>query len=105
MKTRNVLLTEWDADDIKAGMYVIKNSSPIGTTDLGFARTVTYKIGWNCKGDKSFGMIACLTDGMFFSIGDKYAMVDHLNDDEFGYRPLTKPEYLEMFNDSMQGFY
>lgn len=98
------LTAKWDVKDIECGLYVIKNSSTLGTTDLSFACTVSFKVGFNVGGDKSYGLISMLTDGMFMKVGDgsKEAIVKYLNDDDF--RPLRKSEYISLINSTKQGF-
>lgn len=102
MKLR--LDTNWDIKDIVCGLYVIKNSSSLGTTDLSFACTVAFKVGFIVGGDKSYGLISMLTDGMFMKVGDgsKEAILKYFNDEDF--RPLRKSEYITMINSTKQGF-
>ena len=104
--------------DITAGMLIIKETSPRGSSDLSFARTVTYKIGFghfgksivpegkSYKTDQEYCLISVLTDGMVIPCGHtKEQMAEKLNVDSAGYRPLTKEEYIAMINSSNQGFY
>lgn len=98
------LSVKWDVKDIECGLYVIKNSSSLCTTDLSFACTVSFKVGFNVGGDKSYGLISMLTDGMFMKVGDgsKNAIVKYFNEEEF--RPLRKSEYITLINSTKQGF-
>lgn len=95
----------WKVEDITAGLFIIKESSTKKAKDLSFARTVTFKIGWENEKGSPYGLINIMTDGWYYRIGDKKALVDHLNKDEYGYRPLTKKEMFEMLESSDQGFY
>lgn len=96
----------WEEKDIEAGLYIIRNTSPLNSTDLRFARTVTFKIGYdNCNLKSKYGKMECLTDGWYYPIGNtKQSVADHLNADKHGYRKLTKEEYISMVNSSNQGF-
>lgn len=104
----------WRPENIVAGLLIIRESSskhptkPSGVAvpvDLGFARTVTYKIGWTHSKEEPYGLISVLTDGMYIPIGTKEQMCEHFNNDEYGYRPLTKEEMFKMLESSDQGFY
>ena len=97
----------WTLKDIYPGLYIIKESSPFGSDNLSFARSVTYKIGYSFDSPKRYGLISCLTDGFFGSIGNSLQEVaDYLNDDKtgWGYRRLTKKEYIKLINNTEQGF-
>jgi hypothetical protein len=98
----------WTEDDIYAGLYIIKESSPFGSDNLSFARSVTYKIGFSYNpNDKKYGLISCLTDGFYSAIADnRKEIADYLNNDVtgWGYRRLTKEEYLKLIESTEQGF-
>lgn len=96
----------WQESDIVAGRYIIKESSPKGSCDLSFARSVAFKIGFINSGDKKYGLTNCLTDGWFCPMAETKAEVAKmLNEDSYGYRPLTKEEYISMVHSTEQGFY
>ncbi len=96
----------WEEKDIICGTYIIKETSPKGSDNLNFARTVTYKIGFdNNDKEKPVNKISCLTDGWVCPIAkDEKEFAEYLNNDEHGFRPLTKEEYLAMINSTNQGF-
>lgn len=98
----------WTENDIYAGLYIIKESSPFGSDNLSFARSVTYKIGfsYNPK-DKKYGLISCLTDGFYAPIANsRKEVADYLNNEVtgLGYRRLTKEEYIKLIESTEQGF-
>lgn len=105
----------WEEKDIKPGRYIIRESSPVNSEDISFASSVTYKIGFVRPGrsqfdktvlklfGKSYALIS-ITDGMTFPYKTMGSLVDRLNTDDYGYRPLTQEElkaqieYLEVMN-------
>lgn len=96
----------WKTEDITAGLYIIRESSPKNSPHIGFARTVTFKIGFSrTNEEKPYGKISCMCDGWYCPIGTKEQVAEYLNNDEYGYRPLTKEEFIKMINSSDQGFY
>lgn len=100
---------QWTAEEIHDpnGLYIVRNSYPVGSENYGFGRSVTYKVGWDLlygELNVNHGLIANLTDGMFHRIGTCQDVADYLNKDEYGYRPLTKKEYINFINSSNQGF-
>lgn len=87
------------------GLFIIKETASKPFKDIDFARTVTFKI---CYSHKTNGYSLCniLTDGMIVGhYANKDELVKRLNEDENGYRPLTKQEFLEMLEHTQQGFY
>ncbi len=101
-----IMRKQWKPEDIFGGLYIIRETSPFGSANLGFARTVTFKIGYDNRNLKAhYGKMNCLTDGWYNEIGnDKQSVADYLNADLNGYRKLTKAEYIAMINYSDQGF-
>ena len=92
----------WEESDIKAGMFVIKNTCSDVKRNLAFARTVTYKVCFQNNAKESpYGMCSALTDGWVYLIGSKEQVAKHLNE-ESGHRPLTKEELILMVNDIPQ---
>lgn len=85
----------WKAEDIIAGLWLIRNSSTNVKEDPGFASTVTFVISWRMDGPgNQYGLTNQLTDGMFLDYGSKAQMAKKLNEDEFGYRAITKEEVM-----------
>jgi len=97
----------WKEEDIKVGMFIIRESSKKPSKDITFTRTVTSQITWSHgRTNTNYGLTSVMTDGWFCPIGkNKQSLADHLNNDEFGYRPATKEEILDMLIDNKQGFY
>ena len=97
------LTATWTVKDIDCGLYVIKNTSKLGSDDLGFACTVAFKVGFK-TGEKGLGLISHLTDGMYMVVGDgsKEALVEYLNREDF--RPIRKDEYIKLIQSTNQGF-
>ncbi len=93
--------------DIQAGLYIVRETSPKGSKDLSFKCTVAFKIGWDAKADGGdYGFISIFTDGMYCGVAkNKAEMAAYLNEDQHGYRPLTKAEFIELINSTEQGFY
>lgn len=91
-------------EDFKGGgQMIIRNSSPIGSTDFGFAISVAYKIGFVGFSSKSTVMIS-LADGMVSKSMTIKELCDHLNDDEWGYRPMTIVEIENILGKQGNGF-
>lgn len=98
--------TVFTEKEIECGMFIIKNSSPKKTKDLPFAKTVAFKIGFSHYGDLKYGLCNFLTDGFYVGVAkDKKELCEHLNNDDVGYRPMTKEEVIQIINYSNQGFY
>lgn len=97
---------QWTEGDIFGGLYIIRESSPFGSTNLRYAATVIFKIGYDNKNlEERWNMQSCLTDGWVCPIGNtKQDVVNQLNLGEPGYRKLTKEEYIAVVNSSDQGF-
>jgi hypothetical protein len=96
----------WEERDIEAGLFIIRESSPVGSENLRFAATVSFKIGFinNPEVDK-YCTISFLTDGWVYPIGaTKQEVADYLNSDRYGYRVMTKEEVFNILNSSTQGF-
>lgn len=93
----------WEEKDIISGLYVIKNDCFPVKDNPDYARTVTFKIGFDNYHKDQYGMSNCLTDGWYRSIGTKENLTRYLNDG--CYRPLSKSEYLLMIESTNQGFY
>ena len=72
------------------GQMIVRNHTPSGLIDLGFVTTVAYKIGFIAGSDKLCKI--SLADGMVLIYTDEAALIDHLNSDPRGYRPMTNIE-------------
>ena len=90
MKTKTI----WEKEDLKAGRWIIRESSTDVSKNVGFACSVTYKLCWNV-GDPKWSLVA-MTDGMIGGMLNDEEMLKRLNDDRFGYRPLTYTEILSI---------
>ena len=94
------------AEELKAGMLLVKNDAGRPFKDLGYARTVTYKIGHSYDSNLKYGLSSVLTDGFYVGIANSLdELAEYLNKDEGGYRPLTKEELFQLVDYSTQGFY
>ena len=87
----------WEKEDIKAGRYVIRNSSPYGSDNISYAASCCSKIGWRAdvSGDKKYVLIS-IEDGMVLKEHTKDELVDKFNREDNGYRPVTNKELLVM---------
>jgi hypothetical protein len=95
----------WNKEEIQNqhGHIIIKNSVSKPFKDLGYARTVTFKIGF---GKMKYGLCNILTDGWYHDVcntAEEFA--EFLNKDEIGYRPITKEEFIELLLSTNQNFY
>lgn len=90
MKTKTIFEP---SDFDGGGQMIIRNSSSIGSKDIGFAASVAYKIGWLAfkSGDSRYCMIS-LADGMTSKPRSLKDLCEYLNNDQCGFRPLTKEE-------------
>ena len=101
----------WLPEDIEAGLFVIRNSAPKDSKDLGFMRTVTYKVGFlpeqltvsSGSGEKYVKM-SVMTDGFVTLPKTKVELAEIFNNDAYGYRPATRKEITDMIMSSVQGF-
>ena len=88
------------------GLFIIKEtaSKPI-TKNLDFAKTATFKICYSHKTNE-YTLCNILTDGLLIGhYENEDVLIEYLNKDDKGFRPLTKEEMLEMLADTKQGFY
>jgi hypothetical protein len=74
------------------GQMIIRNSSPPKSKDLSFAASVAYKICWLSGRDERNYCLISLADGMIISGLTANRLCERLNEDEYGYRPMTKEE-------------
>lgn len=97
----------WKEEDIKAGLLIIRESSPKDSENLSFAATVCFKIGYDNSHLKKYGKISFLTDGWYCPLTEtKAEYAKWLNEDCFGYRPLTIEETIKLlFHKKSQLFY
>lgn len=96
----------WEEKDIEVGLYIIRNAASDPIRDIGFAHTVVFKIGFiESQTEKRYCKIAVMTDGWICPIADTKADVaEKLNNDQHGYRPLKKSEFVLLMNQTAQGF-
>ena len=95
MKTKCTFTPE---DFNGSGQLIIRDSSPTGSKDYGFAITVCYKIGYipsQAKHHKHGSMIS-MADGMVNHYETLEELCEHLNSDTHGYRPMTKTEIINI---------
>lgn len=86
---------QWEESDIKGGIHVVRESSPEGCDNLGFAASVAYMITYNAETGQ-WGRTS-VNDGMTLFHGpDKKSVADHFNGDTHGFRPLTGQRLLEV---------
>ena len=109
MKTRNI----WEVSDIKAGVFICRESWPEDSNDIRGLCSVTYKLGWLCnKGGSSASMCkVAITDGLILDFHEssldsrdaKQVLVNHLNNDIEGYRLLTKEQVMRRMEYLLNG--
>lgn len=74
-----------------SGQMVVRNSAPLGNDNISFLASVSYKVGYTYT--KEFSVCAIsLSDGMITGFGSGEQLCEHLNNDSWGYRPMTKQE-------------
>lgn len=89
MKTRII----FDPKDFPgSGQMIVRESSPKGSPDIGFLTSVSYKVGYIQSAEKKQKALIALSDGMIFSFDTIEDLCLNLNNDAFGYRPLTTDE-------------
>ena len=76
-----------------SGQMVVRQSSPLGTTNISFMASVSYKIGWKSQPHSpNTALKISLTDGMCREFESLEKLCENLNNDECGYRPMTVEE-------------
>ena len=91
---------KFTTDNLKVGDYIISNRSPIGTQNLGFARTVSYKIVFQIPINNyaTIGICNFLTDGFTrfnsFSMEDMCQYLNNADD----WRKLTEEEIIKLLD-------
>ena len=90
----------FETNDLKVGMFLINNSAGESLTDLSFALTVVFKIGFSHDSKLKYGLCSVLTDGFYVGIANSLdKLADYLNNEKgSGYRLLTKEELLLLVN-------
>ena len=74
---------------------IVRNSMSPYSDNYDFGLSVSYKVGWRSQARRDGGHKVCLialSDGMITSYESEQALVDHLNNDKFGFRPMTSDE-------------
>lgn len=79
-----------EGDFAGGGQMIVRNSSPVGSKNIGFMASVAYKIGYDIA-TRERKKIA-LTDGMASTYSSEQELCDALNLDDHGYRPMTRKE-------------
>ena len=95
-------------EDLDVGMFIIKCDVPNPIIDFNSARCSVYKIVYlNVAGlSTKYGLCSVLTDGCCFAMQtDKKDLCYMLNNDPFGFRPITKQEMLILMEHNNQNFY
>lgn len=85
----------WNQENTQVGDNFISNRSPFNSENIGFAKTVSYKIVYcvNPEGESfhKYGICSFLTDGYVNWMGENIdSVLDFLNKDS--YRKLTIEE-------------
>lgn len=86
--------TVFEPQDFIGGEYFVKNTSPLGSKDLNFKKTVVFQVVWTNLEKQSWGLCNSMTDGWARFYGDKTALCAKLNRDDF--RKLTAEELNEL---------
>ena len=95
MKTR-VQFSPSDFTDNGCGQVVVRDSFTRGSKAYEFGASVAYKVGWVSGITSTQFSLVALTDGMTTLFGGIQKLVDHLNNDECGFRPLEPDELVEI---------
>lgn len=91
---RSIIILE--PDDLSGGgQMIIRNSfsaNASASADWGFASSVAYKIGWISHMPKNKACKISLSDGMVVVYESDQELIESLNEDPVGYRPMTQKE-------------
>ena len=93
--------TIFEEKDIKAGVYIIRNSCKNVKDNPSFAISVSYLIGWTPS--KMVAKVA-MSDGMILLFNLK-TLCESLNNDKFGYRKLKRSELKLLFKERVKWNY
>ena len=87
------------------GLFIIRATCTDIVSDVNYAATVSFKIGYQMSGERKYGLINFLTDGWFNPMANTLAeLCDLLNNDIDGYRLMTKEEVCFLITYRKQGF-
>jgi hypothetical protein len=79
-----------------SGQMLIRNSAPLGCKDYGFMSTVSYKIGYmpnpHPNGVGQWSCMISLADGMIIPYESMDALIEGVNNDYHGFRPMSQEE-------------
>jgi hypothetical protein len=101
-KMKNIFTKE----EIRLGMALIRNDVGKPIIDNDFARTVTMKVSHSVDNGKvRYGVSFPLSCGLYAQLGSMDDVLEYINEDRFGYRPITKEEYIQLVESSNQNFY
>ncbi len=92
---------EFTKENLKAGDYLIRLSANESDNHR-FGPSVTFKVCWMASTNQ-YGLCA-VTDGMVLIYDNKQALVDYLNTNDYGFKHLSKRDYQEQIEGTMQGF-
>lgn len=85
----------WELEDLKMGMYIIRESFKKNGDNWSFAMSVAYQIGWKGQSKNQRYYLVAMSDGMIWQeCATKKAVLEMLNSDTEGYRPLTTKEHI-----------
>ena len=98
--------TEFTESNLRIGTFIIKNNVSNPIMDVGFASTMAFKVVFVVgQYEKQYGLCNFLTDGWVSlqakTIGE---LAEQLNNDEYGYRYMTKDEVIQIIKSRTQGF-
>lgn len=89
MRTR----IEFEPSDFEGcGQTLIRQSVTKETTDLSYAVSVAYKVGYISNCETKCALLISLADGMALQFDGLQELCDYLNRDHVGFRPMTGDE-------------
>lgn len=95
MKTK-VQFSPIDITAKGCGQMIVRDSFPRGSKDYQFGASVAYKVGWLVGSKSTRYTLVALTDGMTIVFDGIKNLIDYLNNDEEGFRPLEPAELVEI---------
>ena len=118
VNTERMVFTEEMLTRYNVGLFIIKAGVNVFEPErIGYAATVCWKLAYHMipqsKIDKSgtgyltgkYGKVSFLTDGWFCPLANtKKQLCEFLNNDERGYRVMTKEEVIYILQNRQQGF-
>lgn len=89
MKIRHVFEP---SDFAGSGQMIIRNSYKIGNSNTGFGASVAYKIGYIVGVERNKRCKISLSDGLVMVYDSTEDLCNALNNDQYGFRPMTQNE-------------